>query len=181
MKLNLKKNQKGFTLIELLVVVAIIAILALILLLALNPVEMARRSRDARRLSDLGTVRRSIDLTLADGKTSLPASYDSDVDSTTLVTNIGGLDISKYISVIPNDPAYVAGAAASETVQVITAACGTSTAQKNAIRYHFKTDATGSVYVLRAQLESTDNCQVIAGDGNNDGYYQIGTDPGLNL
>jgi prepilin-type N-terminal cleavage/methylation domain-containing protein len=64
-----KRLQQGFTLIELLVVVAIIAILALVVMLALNPVEMQRRSRDSRRLSDIGTVRRALDLALVDGAT----------------------------------------------------------------------------------------------------------------
>ena len=72
--MNKKNLNKGFTLIELLVVVAIIAILALLILLALNPVEMQRRSRDSERLSDLGTLRKAIDLTLADGGTLRPGN-----------------------------------------------------------------------------------------------------------
>lgn len=176
-----KSSEKGFTLIELLVVVAIIAILALIVLLALNPVEMARRSRDSRRLSDLGTLRRAIDLSLADGE-ALPVLIAGGitVNSTTDVTNFGGagMDIGKYISVVPADPVNDGSA---DTIQVTTGVCPDGTAQvaKSAMVYNFRSD--GDIYVLSARLESTDNCGVPSGDGNNDGFYQIGTDPGLNL
>lgn len=178
----MKKNlQKGFTLIELLVVVTIIAILALIVLLALNPVEMARRSRDSRRLSDLGTLRRAVDLSLADGK-ALPvlAAGGITVNSSTLVTNFGGpsLDISKYLSVVPQDPV---NNGSGDLIQTTNGVCPNETVQvaKNAMNYNFRSD--GNVYVLSGRLESTDNCGVPSGDGNNNAFYQIGTDPGLDL
>lgn len=173
--------QKGFTLIELLVVVTIIAILALIVLLALNPVEMARRSRDSRRLSDIGTLRRAIDLSLADGK-ALPVLLAGGitVNSSTLVTSFGGasLDISKYLSVAPGDPV---NDGSGDLIQTTTGVCPSGKAQvaKSAMNYNFRSD--GNVYVLSVRLESTDNCRVPAEDGNNDAFYQIGTDPALNL
>lgn len=174
-----KQLQKGFTLIELLVVVAIIAILALIVLLALNPVEMARRSRDSRRLSDLGTLRRAIDLSLADGQ-SLPVlgAGGITINASTDVDNFGGagMKISKYLSVAPQDPSYDS---AGGTMQVAKGDCTAGSTTKNAIVYNFRSD--GNVYVLRAQLESLDNCKALSQDGNNDDYYETGTDPGLNL
>lgn len=172
------KFQQGFTLIELLVVMAIIAILALIILLALNPVEMARRSRDSRRLSDLGTLRRAIDLTLADGK-SLPktAGGGIEINASTDVTKIGGsMDISKYLSVAPQDPIFDS---AGGSVQVTKGDCTAAETTKDAVKYNFRSE--GNVYVLRAQLESVDNCKILSQDGNNDDYYEIGTDPGLDL
>lgn len=173
-----KRLQRGFTLIELLVVVAIIAILALIVLLALNPVEMARRSRDSRRLSDVGTTRRAIDLALADGG-ALPATAPGGItiNSSSSVTALGGtLDVSKYLSVFPTDPVND-GTAVS--IQVANEDCTAGSIAKDAMNYNFRSD--GDVYVLSVRLESLDNCKVLGGDGNPDNFYQIGTDPGLDL
>ena len=171
------KLRKGFTLIELLVVVAIIAILALVVLLALNPVEMARRSRDSRRLSDLGTIRRAVDLALADKQTLSPTGTLV-INPSTDVTDFdgNGLDISKYISVIPQDPI---NDGTGDSVQVVLSDCSAGTATKNAMIYEYQSD--GDTYVLRARLESRDNCNAIIQDGNVSNYYELGTDPGLDL
>ncbi len=188
-------KQKGFTLIELLVVVAIIAILALVVLLALNPVEMARRSRDARVLSDLGTIRRAIDLSLADGKT-LPGTIAVPVTKTTDAVvgadifkadntgtgNLVGMDISKYLSTIPQDPAYVDSGATLQTVAGTN--CDTtpdvnSTVTKKLMVYTFKSN--GNVYFLSAHLESIESCKAVANDGKADDLYELGTAPGLSL
>ncbi len=171
-----KHLKKGFTLIELLVVVAIIAILALIVLLALNPVEMARRSRDSQRLSDLGTIRRAIDLALAD-KQSLEATSDfTDLtNSDVTVTDFFGLNLGKYLSVIPMDPVYISED--NTDIQVVTTSCEAGTEKKGNMSYEFMND--GNVYVLRAKLESTENCDAINRDGLVDGYFETGTAPGL--
>ena len=181
---KIKQNvQKGFTLIELLVVVAIIAILALIVMLALNPVEMARRSRDSRRMSYVGTLRKSIDLALADGET-LPDTAGAwvDLDSTTSVTLFpsgaaGDPDISKYLSVVPGDP-YTS----TSNPQVLSEAagvCSGATGVPANLQYQFNSD--GDVYVIRARLESEENCNAILEDGNVSNWYELGTDPGLDL
>ena len=171
-----KARKKGFTLIELLVVVTIIAILALIVLLALNPVEMARRSRDSRRLSDLGTLRRAIDLALSDKESLTATGGFVSINTTTPVTDFdgGGLNISKYLSVVPQDPAYdpVGG-----SMQIIAPGCTVGVTDKGSITYQYWSD--GDTYILRANLESLDNCSAVQNDGNNNGTYEIGTDPGL--
>jgi type IV pilus assembly protein PilA len=175
-----KTLNKGFTLIELLVVVAIIAVLALIVLLALNPVEMARRSRDSRRLSDLGTVRKAIDLALADKQSLAVTTGAVTLNSTSSVTDFAGmgLNISKYLSVVPQDPMYESGSTGN--VQVVLPSCSAGSATKGTMIYEFISD--GSTYVLRARLESLDNCDAITTDGNNgSNYYETGTDPGLDL
>jgi prepilin-type N-terminal cleavage/methylation domain-containing protein len=180
-KMN-KKSQKGFTLIELLVVVTIIAILALIAILAINPVEMARRSRDSRRLADLGTLRKAIDLSMADNTCTLPvtAAGGITVNSGTSVITFGGTacNISKYLSVVPGDPAYDTTALA--TAQAAKGDCSVETISKALFVYNFRSDALNN-YVINTRLESKDNCKVLTEDGNVDNYYEIGTDPSLDL
>lgn len=51
---------KGFTLIELLITVAIISILAATVVLVVNPVELLKQSRDAQRISELGSIDRAL-------------------------------------------------------------------------------------------------------------------------
>ncbi|KKS42631.1 MAG: hypothetical protein UV05_C0039G0001 [candidate division CPR1 bacterium GW2011_GWA2_42_17] len=48
--------RKGFTLIELLIVISILGILAVAVLSAINPVEQLKKSRDARRKSDVAEL-----------------------------------------------------------------------------------------------------------------------------
>lgn len=52
---------KGFTLIELLIVVALIGILAVALLSAINPIEQAKKARDAGRKSDSAEVLNAVE------------------------------------------------------------------------------------------------------------------------
>jgi prepilin-type N-terminal cleavage/methylation domain-containing protein len=54
------KREKGFTLIEILIVVAIIAILASIVIVGLGPAQQS--GRDARRISDLQSMRNALQL-----------------------------------------------------------------------------------------------------------------------
>lgn len=178
-----KIANKGFTLIELLVVVAIIAILALVVLLALNPVEMARRSRDSRRLSDIGTLRRAIDLSLADGKT-LPGSTGTPYTHNTgeagmlvanSATNLVGMDVSKYLSTIPQDPQFTSTTATQVTNgTTCTTTPGKGSVAAGAMVYTFKSD--GDTYELNSYMESGDNCQAVANEGGNAaGLYEVGT------
>lgn len=177
MKLNRNLKTRGFTLIELLIVVAIIAILALIVLLALNPVEMARRSRDSRRMSDIGTVRRAIDLALADKQTLSPTGVIN-LSPSIPVNNLdgNGLDISKYLSVVPQDPI---NDGTGDNLQVVTSGCTAGSTTKSQMVYQYISN--GDTYVLRTRLESVDNCHVINQDGNPSDYYELGTHPGLTL
>ena len=52
--------KKSFTLVELMIVIAILAILAAIVVFALNPVELFKKNRDSRRITDLNTLNKAI-------------------------------------------------------------------------------------------------------------------------
>lgn len=61
-----KEQTKGFTLLELLIVISVLAILSVALILVLNPTESMRKSRDAQRINDLGTLKTAIGLYLTE-------------------------------------------------------------------------------------------------------------------
>lgn len=60
------KKEKGFTLIELLVVIAIVAILAAVVIITLNPAELLKQSRDARRLREVATLVKTLSIYMTD-------------------------------------------------------------------------------------------------------------------
>ena len=63
----------GFTLVELLVVIAIIAILFAVILIAINPAQRFKDSRNARRLSDVGSIVGAVTTYTADKRGTPPA------------------------------------------------------------------------------------------------------------
>lgn len=63
---NYRKEQQGFTLIELLVVIAIIGILSSVVLASLNSAR--QKSRDARRISDVGQIQLALELYFDDNQ-----------------------------------------------------------------------------------------------------------------
>ena len=98
-----KTNKKGFTLIELLVVIAIIGILASIVLASLNSAR--RKSRDARRVADLGQIRLALELNF-DGYRRYPAAADwaalrAVLTATTCTATANG---TSCIAAVPSDP-----------------------------------------------------------------------------
>lgn len=94
------RNLKvGFTLIELLVVIAIIGVLASIVLASLNTAR--RKSRDARRISDVKQIQLALELCFDAGTACNGTESNSYPDGT------GELDPT-YIPTVPLDPNGVA-------------------------------------------------------------------------
>ncbi len=162
-------NKKGFTLVELLVVIAIIGVLVGVVAIAINPAEMLKKSRDAKRLSDIASVRKAIDLALANGgalnaalcTTAAPCSSAS---GTRAVDGSGwvSIDVSKYLATLPIDPR------AADTTY--TDAAGAS------VNAEYKYANDGTSYELEAHLESTSNAHYYTEDGGNaTGWYELGT------
>lgn len=84
------RRNKGFTLIELLVVIAIIGVLASIVLASLNSAR--RKSRDARRITDIKQLQLALELYF-DGNGN---QYPTALSALTTPTS--------YIPVVPADP-----------------------------------------------------------------------------
>jgi general secretion pathway protein G len=90
---NRRDFLRGFTLIELLVVISIIGIL---ISLSLFGIQNSRKSaRDAKRKSDLESIRSALEMYKAD---------NGRYPSTSSGMNASSLAISSYISSVPTDP-----------------------------------------------------------------------------
>ncbi|MFA5099055.1 MAG: type II secretion system protein [Candidatus Paceibacterota bacterium] len=84
--------SKAFTLIELVIVIAILAILAAVVVITINPAEQMKSARDSTRMSDFASIKSSIGLYLADGKTTMGSAntvYVSVPDSSATCANLG--------------------------------------------------------------------------------------------
>lgn len=130
-ELSMKKQKycKGFTLVELLIAISLIAILSGVLLSVINPRGIQRKARDSQRVADLAKVKVALESYFTDHR-AYPVS-----GSWVLVHNVSGL-VTDYINVLPRDP--------KEDL-----ACATT----NWRSYYYKTDSTGSRYVLATNVE----------------------------
>lgn len=157
-------KQKGFTLIELLVVIAIVAVLAGALLIAINPQSMIQKGRDSKRLQDVDTLVKAINLALADGEITLTDTTNcntcTSAAGTTAVTGAGYVPftiptgktgLSKFIPTLPLDPLNTAPNI-----------------------YSYGSDGTN--FEVDAVLEHTDNAGKMTTDGGNSNTtYELGT------
>jgi general secretion pathway protein G len=130
MSKNLIKGSKGFTLIELLVVIAIIGILSSVVLASLSTARA--KSRDARRISDVGQIQLALEL-YYDATSSYPIAANVNAVGTApaALNNLA----TAYIPKVPTDPT-------SNT-------------------YYVYGGATTS-YIIAAKLERTDNTALLS-------------------
>lgn len=172
--------------IELLIVIAILAILATAVALVLNPAELLKQGRDSTRLSDLATLQSALALYLADvsppimgagtarctvgtqqhdGATACTNSEDMTVTGSGWVdVDFDAISGGSPLSRLPLDP--------TQSADFFYVYVGTTT-------------PTGAVtFELNAELESEkfNVDQNLGGkDGGNAAWYEVGTDPGLDL
>lgn len=93
-------KSTGFTLIELLVVIAIIGVLASIVLASLNSAR--RKSRDARRITDVKQVQLALELYFDGQSNQYPLG--SATCSLTVAYGLEALSSNGYIPQVPRDP-----------------------------------------------------------------------------
>jgi len=160
----MQKILKAFTLIELLVVIAILAILAAMVMIAINPAGMMQKARDSTRVSDVATLRDAINIRLAEPviltdtamRSSCTAGTTFNCDGTGAL-NWVTVDLCAYLGTLPRDP--------------------TNT---GSLCYRYV--ASGNTYELNVKLEHPNNATKMQNDGgNSNNWYEVGTDPGLDL
>lgn len=100
---SLKNRTKGFTLIELLVVIAIIGILSSVVLASLSTAR--QKSRDAKRISDLGQLQLALELSF-DANQNYPRSVAACTTPTTctIAASLVAPFFPNYIPLLPTPP-----------------------------------------------------------------------------
>lgn len=120
---KLSTSQSGFTLIELIIVIVLISALAFIVFFVINPSQLLRESRDARRTKDVETILTAVHKSITDNKGALPVGLSTGMAEAQLGTASTGCTIStggcsvtatscvdvsasltKYLKSIPIDP-----------------------------------------------------------------------------
>ncbi len=132
---SLKNSNKGFTLIELLVVIAIIGILSSVVLASLSTAR--QKSRDAKRVSDIGQVQLALELYFDANQTYPSTSPNTDLAIDGLVT----------AGFIPKKPIPPAGGSATYIYNGVTSNSNLASC----------TGASCTNYSLGVVLERTDN------------------------
>lgn len=182
--------KKGFTLIELIIVIAILAILAAVVVIVLNPAQLVAQARDSQRISDMGSVKIAIAYYLATASSPTIAAgpictatgcdtggpFGSESVSTSTLVNGSGW--------VPNDFTVSVGGSPLPTLPLDPTNSGN-------YFYAYKGDATNKTFELDGRLESTRYRDTMVNDGGNKNtcstyiestcYYEIGTDPALDL
>lgn len=169
MKNNKNKNKQGFTLIELLIVVLIISILAGLLLSVINPIGIRKKTRDSQRKSDLKRIQTALELYYADYRAyPLSTNYvvagaSGTAVQTALANNVNG----NYLNEVPRDPKGLEG----DTTYQGAFSCGSTKAD-----YSYRSDATGSSYVLVSTMEvDTSASESTCGSLNNSSVLNCST------
>ena len=187
------KKTKGFTLIELLVVLAIVAILSVVVILTLNPAELLKQARDSNRVSDLATMKSAISLYLADVVTpSIGTATLCYVSVSTGVTSsskcgafTGAAATQTTSSAANNRKVDATGWLPVNFASISTGAPigNLPVDPSNTASLYYAYGATSTLtFEIDTVLESTKYASYMTGDGgDNAGFYEVGTAPGLTI
>ena len=193
-------RAEGFTLIELLVVIAILAVLAVVVVLTLNPAGLLQEARDSNRLSDLGLLKNTISLYLADTPNANLASstfgYTSCYVST--LTGVGtttancGMFTNNYASIASTTSATYRKTDSTGWIPVNFSQVSFGTPlgilpvdpiNNKSYYYGYVATTTGNSYFeIDAIMESTKFLINASSDGgSNTSTFEVGNIPGLTL
>lgn len=164
--LPLLNKRRGFTLIELLIVIVILGILVVTVLLTLNPAESQRKSRDIKRMKDLGTLQAVMEQYVADGgaticDTTCTSAAAGNVEAQPCSSNWTGANLCEYIKSVPVDPRNNTTGTCADGDGVVFGNC----------LMVYRLDMGGSDYEINVRQESSDNDSNVAGDGGNSNLW----------
>ena len=180
--------KKGFTLIELLIVIAILAILAVTVFLVLNPAQLLAEARDVQRLSDLNSVKSAIALYLTTSSSPavgengrMTASGTCGFGSACTYLSTSTVDGTGWVNI---DLTGTSGGSSLAALPI-------DPTNSTTYFYAYDGENTNKTFELNARLESTKYRGQMSTDGGDDStcstyteaacWYEVGTDPGLNL
>jgi hypothetical protein len=147
--------KKGFTLIELLIVVGLLIIIAVAFILIINPVEILKRTRDDRRISEITELNKAVASSIVDNTIMFPNAFyegnscttaDRDVDGSGWAGGWGGT-LEPYLHSLPVDPINTSD-----------------------VCYYFGMSSIGT-WEINAVLESRQNIDVVVNDNGNAGDF----------
>lgn len=197
------RQARGFTLIELLIVIGILAVLATLTVLVINPAQLFAQARDSQRMSDLGTLRRAIDLFILYGPDASRGDLDGNGGTFACLTNFGSsastvgnankmftgsltidttgrgifaIDGSGWVPIVMTDLASVG-------VQTPITKLPADPVNNTTYNYQYACNQFNVKYFeLNANLESNKYVSKETTDGgNSNNFYEVGNDPGLDL
>ena len=181
-----KEIKKGFTLLELLIVIGILAILATTVTVILNPAELLKQARDSQRLSDLRSINTAINLYTSTATSSQLFSGTSTAATGTCTAGTASVFTGACFT---SNSTKVDGTGWM-TINLNLTPTGSPLSRLpldpiNSATYFYAFRATSTVWEIDGVLESNKYAvqeDLDANDGGNSAtYYEIGSDPGLDL
>lgn len=151
----IKSTRRGFTLIELLVVIAIIGILSSVVIASMNSAR--RKSRDARRISDIANI-----------KTALEMYYDGNQEYPEALSSLA----PQYIPSEPKDPSDNTTSYSYANLDNAGGACDAAATAGTCNKYHLGANLEDSA---NTALDSDADVCAAAGAGCTAGSEAAGT------